>query len=213
MTNVFADVAQHIRQNKVVILFFLASLTMLLIGINHFYEDTLSSLYGIQELETIFGINPASHSITYWSMSLAPQVAQVVFIYMFLVNPRKNRWALVIAIAALLMDFVADAWYRSNGQFLSNPGAFLAACSLTLVYFTVGSEMFVTVGLGLTLELLGPAVSQTRDFIESTMSHVRPKGGKPRKGGPSRTSTPVRMAPGGFPEGHPLEGQKVRKVG
>jgi len=181
MSNVFSETARRIKTNKVVILFFLASLTMLLIGINHFIEDTLSSLYGIQQLETIFGIIPATYPITYWTMSLAPQVAQIIFVYVYMVNTKANRWALALAISAFAVDFIADAWYRSSGQFLESPGSFLVASALTFVYFTMGSELFITIGMGLTLELLGPAGGQLIEFFEYTANEFGR--GKTRLGG------------------------------
>lgn len=171
-TNIFTEVAHKIKNNKIVILFFLASVAMLASGINHFIEDTISSLYGIQELEATFGVIPATYQITYWTMSLAPQLAQVVFAYLYMVDGRKNKWALWMTIAALVVDFVADAWYRSNQQLLERPGVFIVASVLTLVYFTIGSEVFITVGGGLTLELLGPALHQFAVFVNYTLDEV-----------------------------------------
>lgn len=180
--NLFEQTASKVKGNKIVILLFAASLAMLLIGVNHFREDTLSSLYGVQMLETLFGLRPAIYPITYWTMSIAPQVAQVVFMYLYMTNTKKNVWALFAVIVAFGVDFLADVHYRSDNQLFENPESFMAASILTIAYFTIGSELFVTVGFGIVTELFGPAIRQLIEFISDTFKSVFPKrssGGHP----------------------------------
>jgi len=167
MANLFEAVADRIRNSYIVIWIFFLSVAMLLIGLNHFAEDTYSSYMGIQWLQESFGLIPASWDLTYWTMSVAPQVAQVIFGYMFIVDMKNNRWAFWAGLVAFLIDFGTDIWYRSNQGLFTSPATFLVTCAITFAYFTIGSEGFVTVGLGLVIQLLGPFIVQTRKLFEA----------------------------------------------
>lgn len=198
MANIFETAAAKIRQTKIVIWIFFAATGMMLIGANHFWEDTLSSLYGLKMIEEAFGMRPVTYDITYWTMAFAPQVAQVIFFYLFMNNSKTNRWALIVALFALFVDFFADTWYRSDGSVFSHPANFFTSVSLTFVYFTVGSELFITVGLGLFMELLGPALNQVIIFWNDFVDAITPNsGGSGRPGG----SPPMpRGKQGGMPQ-------------
>ncbi|MGB7511851.1 MAG: hypothetical protein WBP54_11265 [Pelodictyon phaeoclathratiforme] len=167
MTNIFENVANKVRNSPTVILVFLASLAMLVIGINHFIEDTYSSYIGLQWIQDDLGMNPASWKFTYFTMSIAPQIAQIVFTYMFMSNPEKNRWAFWASFAAFCTDFVSDSWYRSNEGLFTDPVKFIVASVITVVFFTIGSEGFITVGIGLVAELINPFIIQFRRLVSS----------------------------------------------
>jgi hypothetical protein len=179
MSNLFETMAEKIKNTKIVLWVFSAALIMFVVGLNHFVEDTLSSYYGIKMLESVLGMRPVTYNFTYWTMSIAPQVAQVVFAYIFMVNTQKNRWAAGAVGVALFVDFFADTWYRSNAGLFESLPMFFAATLLTFAYFTVGSEGFLTVGLGITLELIAPAIKQLILFVDGLISALtgnsRPK--------------------------------------
>lgn len=169
MANIFEETTARIKNSKIVIWIFSMALLMLLVGFNHFVEDTLSSYYGIKMLEAAFGMTPVTYPFTYFTMSIAPQVAQVVFTYMFLTNTDRYRFAALGTLGALLVDFFADTWYRSNAQMFDSPAALIAAVVLTVAYFTIGSEVFVTFGFGIVMELFTPAFRQLRGFINDAL--------------------------------------------
>lgn len=174
--NLFKDISESSLFSKsyMAILVFLLSLGMLAIGINHFVEDTYSSFIGIGMLESEFGLKPVSWEFTRWTMSLAPQVAQIIFFYLFLLNKRKNRWAFWIAFGFFFMDFFADVWYRSDGQIFSSLPAFTISFLMTIIYFTFGSEMFISIGFGLSLAMLKPFINQFKDFAMGLVDSITP---------------------------------------
>lgn len=165
MANVFENLASSMRNSKIVIWVWLASMAMFVVGANHFREDLQSSYTGIRMLEEAFGMNPVSWDFTYWTMSLAPQVAQIVFTYLFMSNTKKNRWAIFVAMLALWVDFFADTWYRSNGLIGTDLGASIVSIILTLAFFTIGSELFLTVSFGILLELAAPTWTQFANSV------------------------------------------------
>jgi hypothetical protein len=122
---------------------------------------------GLAQLEYAFGLKPALYPLAYVTMSLAPQVGQVVFMYMWLVDRRRNWWALVVAVTFFVVDFIADVQARSGGTLFpidpsmqQNPIALVVTALMTLLYFTIGSELFITAGVGLSLELFNDSLQQ-----------------------------------------------------
>jgi hypothetical protein len=166
MADVFSNVANKYKNNPSVVVLFLASVVMLLIGINHSVEDTYSSYLGLKNLETAFSMNVQIFDWTYWTMSLAPQIASIIFFYIYLSNTEESGWALWVSIIAQAIDFFADVWYRSNGTVLQDGKVAIISCLLTFGYFTLGSEVFVTVGSGLVLKLYAPALSNWKEFVK-----------------------------------------------
>lgn len=167
MSNLFEQVSAKIRDSSFVIWVQFLAMAAFMIGLVHFFEDTASSRMGLAQLETAFGMKPAIYPIAYATMSLAPQVGQVVFMYMWLVNRRKNWWALVVAALFFLVDFIADVQARSGGTLFpvgggaeAEPIVLLVTSLITLLYFTIGSELFITAGVGLSLELFNDSLQQ-----------------------------------------------------
>lgn len=136
---------------------FFAACFMWGIGANHFVEDTYSSFLGLQEVERIYGLIPATWELTYWTMSFAPQIGQIIFGYVYLADTKNNRWALAVTAGLFIMDFAADVYHRSNGQ-IDWDARTAWAGGLTLVYFTFGSEVFLTVSTGVILTTFPKAV-------------------------------------------------------
>lgn len=157
MTDFYQNTVNKFKGSPSSVVLFIGALVMFVIGVNHFVEDTYSSYYGLLNLEARYNLNVQIFDWSYWTMSLAPQVASVVFFYLYLAD--KGRKWLVLSAAAQLMDFFADAWYRGNGLLLENLGVFTISSALTFIYFSVGSEVFISVGGGLILKMLAPALS------------------------------------------------------
>ena len=171
MSNIFEQASEKIKNSSIVLWVFLASVAMLLIGINHFWEDTYSTYMGMHQIAKTFDVIVASYETTYWTMAISFQVGTVVFTYLFLVNT-QTRWPLGAGLFCFGVDFFFDAWYRSNEMLFSSPSHFIAAVLLTFTFFTVGSELFVTVGLGMVLTLFAPAISQFRKLVSEIMDAI-----------------------------------------
>lgn len=142
------------------------TMVMFLIGVNFFVEDAISSRNGIAQLEAVFGVKPVNFPVTYISLSIAPQVAQVVLLYLYFTDNRKNRWALLVAILFFVLDFVSDLQDRSNGHFLPLTGGInldmqtAVSGGFTLMAYTIASEIFISVSIGLFLVLLADSIKQ-----------------------------------------------------
>ncbi len=162
MSNVFQQISKRIRGSTFVIFLHFMAMVLTVIGVVHFVEDTQTSRIGIAMLERVYEIRPTIYPITYVTMSLAPQVGQVVFFYMFLVDWKKNWWALAVAAGFFTIDFVADLEARSNGMLVGggDTEAILVSAAITLGFFTIGSELFLTAGIGLVLELATDSLDQ-----------------------------------------------------
>lgn len=166
MANVFDDVGNKIKGGPFVLWVCLLCMAMFVIGVAHFIEDTVSSRNGLALLEQTFLIKPVNINFVYWTLSLTPQIGQTVLSYMFFLDRKKNKWALALAIAFFLVDFISDVEDRSNQHFLPVGGGVnldsttLVASILTLMAFTVGSELFLSVSTGMFLTLFRDAIKQ-----------------------------------------------------
>jgi hypothetical protein len=152
MSDIFENVANKYRNTPSALVLFIAAICMLIIGSNHFAEDTYSSYAGLKSIEEHFHLQIQVFNWTYWTMSIAPQIAGVVFFYMYLANTDK-KWALAVSVGSQFVDFLSDLWFRSNGAAFTNWNVTVVSAILTFAFFTVGSEMFVTFGAGLSIKL------------------------------------------------------------
>lgn len=175
MSNLFQSLSKNIRGSSFVVWITILAFFAMFIGLVHFVEDTYSSYLGIGHLERVFGLKPTNYQITYFTMSIAPQVGQIIFAYMWLSDRKKNWWAGLIAVGFFAVDFVADLQDRSNGLLFPSDGttmqehldAVVLSALLTFGYFTIGSELFITAGAGLILELFNDAVEQAAKIYVS----------------------------------------------
>lgn len=72
------------------------------------------------------------------------------------------------------MDFFADSWYRSNSSLFSGgPEVFIYSTLLTLIYYSMGSELFLTVGLGIMIKMVAPALQTWKSTWQSVESASR----------------------------------------
>lgn len=165
MSNMFDKTRQKWAGSPYVIWVFTVGLMLLLIGIVLFVEDMMSSLQGIQQLEVVYNIDPVNIQITYFAIALSSQVAQIAFMFLFLIDTKKNRWSLGIVAFFFIIDLISDVQDRSGSWLFSPSGINLdsrtgVATLLSLVFFTVGSELFISTGFGLAISLFQPANEQ-----------------------------------------------------
>ena len=179
-------------EGALTIIVFLASITMFLIGVNLFAEDTYTSYMGLQAYQATFGLTLNAWPITFWSESLLPQVGQVVFFYIFFSDMRKNWWAAMIALGLLCVDFYADIYYRTGGVLSLNEGMELrrtiAGGVVTLFYFTIGAELFISIGFGLAMTTMAPAIKNFKQLFNEQKFALGNQ--QPRRSQPSRQSQP-----------------------
>lgn len=155
MPDMFEQVKNRWSQSPSLLIIYFLSIVMVIIGANHFIEDTWSSYLGLKSLETYFQMNVQIFEWTYWTMSIAPQIAAMVFFYIFLADTKRTEY-LWGSVGSQIIDLAADVWYRSNEQLFSSPAAAIGALLITFLFFTIGCEVFLTVGFGLILKLSKP---------------------------------------------------------
>jgi len=164
--SVFDSIFAYVKGQTMAAWIFLLSLVILFIGINGFAEDTYSSYVGIQMVEKAFNVRPASWEGTYWAMAISFQVITVIAFFAYLSNPQKHWWGLWVSFGAQIVDFIADVWYRSNGEFTSMVSVGVSLV-MTFLFFTIGSEIALTFGLGLVAKLIVEGLSQLSIFTRN----------------------------------------------
>ena len=198
MPNSFDKVRSKYQDSPMAVVLFIAAATMFILGLWHFAEDTYSSFLGLQEVQRTMNLNVQIFDGTYWTMSLAPQIASIVFFYLYLsTGEKKYLWGSIVAQG---VDFMADTWYRSNGQLLDNMRVAVVSAIFTFAYFTLGSEVFITIGAGLVLRLFAPFIREGKKAIRDVQSAWQGKGGgdgKPKQNFQSHQSHQVRGGGGG----------------
>ena len=180
MSDTFETIKNKYGNTPTAIVLFVASVAMLVIGINHLAEDTYSSYLGLKWLEAAFGMNVQIFDWTYWTMSFAPQVASIVFFFVYLSDTDK-KWALFMTLFTQFIDFCADVWYRSNGNVSFGEASTWASAAITFAFFTIGSEFFVTFGFGLVLKLYAPALAQWNIFSKNVKTAKSGGSAQPQK--------------------------------
>lgn len=183
MSDLYQAAVDKYKGSPSIIILFVLSFIMLILGCNHFIEDTYSSKIGLENLEKAYNLNVQIFSWSYWTMSLAPQIASMVFSYLYLADTRK-KWALWVALGSQGMDFFADSWYRSNGQLFQTWQVAGVSTLITFIYFSIGSEFFISVGGGLVIKMLAPFIQTWKMSAQSIQSaskgNYHPNDNKPK---------------------------------
>jgi hypothetical protein len=172
MSNVFRNATQPLYDSPLILAVFMAALLSLLIGGTHLVEDTISSYYGYQQLVETFGVVPVTYAFTWFTLSIAPMVGQLIAGYMYLSDTTRKKW-LLAWMGFFAIDFVSDLWHRTNngdliykmweasGDDVSHAvlSVFVAA-TFTFLAYTVGAEFFVIMGVGIIGESYLKAAEQ-----------------------------------------------------
>lgn len=167
MTNVFQNYAKKWKNSHFVIIAYLATALLSGVGLAFLFEDAASTIGGIRMLQEAFNMKPVTWQAIIYLMGITPELVQIVFGYMTLSDP-ENKWKWSsIAFAFFLLDIVSDVQYRSDGQFIDmktgeigTGPAVISALGFGIMYFTIASNLFVSVGLGMLLEIMPNAMKQ-----------------------------------------------------
>ena len=168
--NIFEEVGQKVRNSFWIIWIFIAAVCMLCVGAYFFFEDTYSSYTGIVQIQSHFDIRVVTFPIGLYFLAITPQIGQVVFGYLWVIT-RKMQYAFGF-LCFIFVDMAFDVWYRSNEQLLDNLEVALITILLTLVIYTLCSEIFVTLGGGLVFELFPDFTLQLKIF-RSRMKSIK----------------------------------------
>jgi hypothetical protein len=198
MSNVFEQVRKKWMNSPFILYVFIISILTMLAGLFLFAEDARSSRDGFEMMEAYFGVVFGNWPITYWVISVVPQLAQVLFIFMFMMDYKKNWWALVAAAAFFLIDFITDVQDRSGGQLFPADSpepvqlnlAIAVAASFTILFITVGSELFLSASIGVALAIYPDAKIQYRKLRGSRKKKRQAPRGQPQRQGGQGPSAP-----------------------
>lgn len=168
MTNIFQQIRQKLMPISLWV--FVLSVTMLVIGGGLFIEDTLTSQDGFITVMQHYGLRLTILQITTAFLSLAPQVGQVIFFYVWLTD-QKRWWALLASFLLFGIDFGADLYYRVGGQIGFDERTAVAAL-FTLLAFTLGSELFITFGYGTIIEVADDALDQLEQDVVPLLHRI-----------------------------------------
>lgn len=168
MTNLFEQIRRKWHDSPYILYIFGLAVFVFLAGCWLFLEDAKSSRDGFEILEAVFGVQFGNWPLTYWVIGFIPQVAQVFFMYLFLIDPRKNWWALAIVGLFFSIDFISDVQDRSGSQLFPMTGGgpkFLSpavwiASAYTITFITIGSELFISAAIGVLLATWPHALAQ-----------------------------------------------------
>jgi hypothetical protein len=208
MADVYENVVSKYRGSPTIIVLFFLSFIMLVLGANHFIEDTYSSKIGLENLERAYNLNIQIFQWSYWTMSLAPQIASMVFAYIYLSDTHK-KWPLIISLGSQGMDFFADSWYRSNGHLFQSWQVAGISGLLTFVYFSIGSEFFLSVGAGMLIKMLAPMIQTWKSTVHLIRAATKGNYQPPNQGQSNRPNE-QRNRPQGGSNQHPHNGQQRR---
>jgi len=67
-----------------------------------------------------------------------------------------------------MVDFYADLYHRTQGSLSFSTlteERTVAGAVITLFFFTIGAELFISMGWGIALTTLAPAINQTKRII------------------------------------------------
>ena len=157
----FQKAADRIRQSELVVPVFLAFFALWLLGLSFAVEDYWTSLWGYESLPTQVGF-----AWTPYLVAALPSVGQIAAGYLALAlgweNQRDRKYtviSLLVWCILLYIDVFTDLFYRVSGLPLT-PAVTATALFQTIGIFTIGSELAVVVGMGMSLQLLPDALGQ-----------------------------------------------------
>lgn len=120
---------------------FIAFVVLLLIGVNGFVEDYKTSKMGYAQVPT----QKTSQSVIAW-MALLPQIITVTIGYIAV--DRNSKWAWVVVVSATVWDLYTDVTFKAAVS-----GQYIIATAESLLLYTLGSEIAITVAAGMLIEL------------------------------------------------------------
>jgi hypothetical protein len=211
--NLWRTIKDKIMEGEGALWTFIIGLMMLIAGLVMMWEDFLSTRAGLVQIQAEYDVVVVAAAGALFWMSIMPWIGQIGFLTIWSLD-MTSRWrkaGLGLAAFFFLMDFVSDVQFRSGGTFLvAGEGVQLTptvavASLLTIIFFTIGSEVFVTAGFALTMTLFEPAATEFAKQIAGMINAVRKARGHLVKasGGGKRPSGGGQASPSGLPGGLP----------
>lgn len=160
MSNMFAQIRKITTENLLVWLGAL-SLLLTLSGLALFVGDIKSTWRGIDLIQQNQNLNLYTNWVEHAALAVTPDVAGTVFFFAYLSN--TDRWWAVLGFLLFFgIDISFDVYDRMKGIVTWDWRAFWGP-AFTLIGYTIGSNVFVSFGVGLLAESYDEALDQVQD--------------------------------------------------
>lgn len=174
MSNFFKNASGSIRNSHFIIPAYMVFVTMLFIGISLGIEDYSTSRLGYEMFPT-----QKANAWVVPIVALLPQVGQVGFMLVFMFDTRK-RWSAAISGLLFVFDVTTDVWFKTNGMAMGLLG-FIYGFGETIVLYTIGSEVTISVAFGMCIELFPDFWRSCGDFFGKLFEQFANEGGEQPK--------------------------------
>jgi len=156
--------AQLIRKSGMVLVVWIVAFGITVIGGIYFVDDYMTSVRGYQMV-------PTRHHFPWvvWVGAAMPQFGQIFFGYLAL-DEKKRWWSWIVVVVLMLVDSGTDMIFK---QIPGMPWTFWGSLLDVIVFYTIGSELFLLLGFALTLELTPDMVQACREL----KTRMRPASG------------------------------------
>lgn len=200
MSNMFKSLTQKFPKEWYVPVV-LAAILCLIISFKAGVADYHSSLQGYLMLPT----RKPDETTGPW-IALLPQVGQILFAYLYASNT-SYAWAKWVYIALHIFDLATDIMFKASGLPLYvYPIAFVES----EVVYSFGSEILMTLSLGVFVQLWVEALEQVRNLLVGTWRVLFGKGSSPQVNYAPYTQnqTPPSQKPNPVPQAQNLKGNQ-----
>lgn len=147
--------ANLIRQSGMVLVIWLVAIGITAIGTIYFVDDYMTSVRGYQMV-------PTRHHFPWvvWVGAAMPQLGQIFFGYLAL-DEKSRWWSWIVVVVLVLVDSGTDMIFK---QVPGMPYTFWGSLLDVIVFYTIGSELFLLLGFALALELTPDAMEACREL-------------------------------------------------
>jgi hypothetical protein len=156
--DLFKEAAQKIENSAFVVPITLIYLVMFVVALAIAFEDYSTTLAGYQAIPT--------RKINEWvipCVALLPQIGQIGFAYLFVTDTGRG-WAILIALALFFADAYTDVICKTRTDHLVLNDLSVTAFVETVIIYTLGSEVMLTLSFGMLIRLLPFAIIQVKQF-------------------------------------------------
>lgn len=175
---VFSTVGKVARNNAFVLPVFLAALVLLIASLPIMAEDYVTTLRGYLLLPT-----NKVWTFTAYFVALIPQAGQIVMIAMASAMWENHKGIAILCALAVLgcffTDVYTDLYWRSSVDNipvgLTMVDVTWSALFETIFIYTLTSEIFFSVGLGITWELWPDAWSEWKSLVPRAKAKLEEK--------------------------------------
>lgn len=144
----YDNLAKSTKDTPMSWVIFLMFCVVLTIGVYQFGEDLNSSYLAAKGFEQVYGYKFNSfNSSGFILISVLPQIISFIALLSIAKLPEYRSRALLVAFVAQAVDVYTDLWLRTGNTMFDSMERFLITLSLTILLYTVGSEIAISVGI------------------------------------------------------------------